>query len=196
MNFVEIVNKTRSYRRFNESDRIAREVLIRLVDMARLSASATNRQSLKYVIYDSPVDCQAIFPALAWAGFLKEWPGPDPGERPSGYIIVLRDTDIGDNFGIDHGIAAQTIMLAATSMGYGGCMIGSIRKDLLRKTLCLPDRYEILLVLALGRPTEKIVIDEIRGGDFKYWREYDNTHHVPKRSLDEVLLNFPVKRPQ
>jgi nitroreductase len=190
MEFKEIVLKTRSYRRFDESDRIGRETLVRLVDMARLSPSATNRQSLKYLVYDSEDDCAAIFPATAWAGYLKDWPGPDQGERPSGYIILLRDLKIGDPFGIDHGIAAQTIMLAATTLGYGGCMIGSIKKDMLKQTLGIDDRYEILLVLALGRPAEKIVLDDISDGDVKYWREPDGTHHVPKRSLKEVLLNL------
>ncbi|MFO7575269.1 MAG: nitroreductase family protein [Bacteroidales bacterium] len=190
MEFKEIVLKTRSCRLFDESDRIGRERLVRLVDMARLSASATNRQSLKYLVYDSGDDCNAIFPATAWAGYLKEWPGPEPGERPSGYIILLRDLEIGDPFGIDHGIAAQTIMFGATTMGYGGCMIGSIKKDMLRQTLRIDARYEILLVLALGRPAENIILDDIKEGDFKYWREPDGTHHVPKRSLKEVLLNF------
>lgn len=190
MKFEEIVLRTRSYRRFDESDRIGRENLVRLVDMARLSASATNRQSLRYLVHDSPGDCELIFPATAWAGYLKDWPGPEPGERPTGYITLLRDTEVGDPFGVDHGICAQTIMLAATAMGYGGCMIGSIRKDLLRQNLKIGERYEILLVLALGKPVEKIKIDEIRHGDFKYWREADGTHHVPKRPLHEVLLNL------
>ena len=190
MEFEEIIFKTRSYRRFDESDRIGRERLVKLVDMARLSPSATNRQSLKYLVYDSAEECRSIFPATAWAGYLKEWPGPEPGERPSGYIILLRDLEIGDPFGIDHGIAAQTIMLGANAMGYGGCMIGSIKKDMLRQTLGISDRYEILLILALGRPAEKIVLDDISEDDFKYWREDDGTHHVPKRKLNEVLLNL------
>lgn len=190
MEFGEIVLKTRSYRRFDEADRIGRERLVELVDMARLSASATNRQSLKYLVYDSVDDCRSIFPATAWAGYLKEWPGPDPGERPSGYIILLRDLEIGDPFGIDHGIAAQTIMLGATTMGFGGCMIGSIKKDMLRQTLGIASRFEILLILALGRPAETIVLDDISDNDIKYWREADGTHHVPKRRLQEVLLNL------
>ena len=190
MDFKELVLATRSFRRFDETDRIGRENLIKLVDMARLSPSATNRQPLKYLVYDSVEDCNSIFPATAWAGFLKEWPGPEPGERPSGYIIMLIDSELKDHFGADHGIAAQNVMLGAVSMGYGGCMIGSIKKELLRQQLSIPDRYEITLVLALGRPVEKVVIDDIREGDFKYWREDDGTHHVPKRKLNEVLLNL------
>jgi nitroreductase len=190
MNFREIVLQTRSYRRFDESDRIGREKLVKLVDLARLSPSATNRQSLRYLVFDSADECSGIFPATAWAGYLKEWPGPEPGERPTGYIILLGDSETKDSFGIDHGIAAQTIMLGATVMGYGGCMIGSIKKEMLRNFLSIPDRYEILLVLALGRPVEKVVLDDIKENDFKYWREADGTHHVPKRTLKEVLLNL------
>jgi nitroreductase len=190
MNFKEIVLQTRSYRRFNEADRIGREKLVKLVGLARFSPSATNRQSLKYLVYASSEECDVIFPATAWAGYLKEWPGPEPGERPTGYIIMLGDTEIKDTFGIDHGIAAQTIMLGATVMGFGGCMIGSLKKDMLRNNLGIDSRYEILLVLALGRPVEKIVMDEIKDGDYKYWRESDGTHHVPKRTLKEVLLNY------
>lgn len=190
MNFKEIVLSTRSYRRFNEADRIGRERLVKLVDLARLSPSATNRQSLKYLIYDSPEECSSIFPATAWAGYIKEWPGPEPGERPSGYIVMLGDTEIKDTFGVDHGIAAQTIMLGSTIMGYGGCMIGSLKKDMLRQQLSIPEKYEILLVLALGKPVEKIVLDDVKDGDIKYWREPDGTHHVPKRTLKEVLLNL------
>jgi nitroreductase len=190
MNFKEVVLKTRSYRRFNEADRIGRERLVELVDYARLSPSARNRQSLKYLIYSSPEECSMIFPATAWAGYLKDWPGPEPGERPTGYIVILGDTENKDSFGVDHGISAQTIMLAATVMEYGGCMIGSLRKDMLRQQLSIPEKYEILLVLALGKPVEKIVLDEIKDDDFKYWREPDGTHHVPKRGLKEVLLNL------
>jgi nitroreductase len=190
MNFKEIVLGTRSYRRFDESDRIGREKLIDLVDMARVSPSATNRQSLRYLVYSTPEECSGIFPATAWAGYLKDWAGPEPGERPTGYIVLLGDNETRDSFGVDHGIAAQTIMLGATVMGFGGCMIGSIRKDMLRQQLSISERYEILLVLALGRPVEKIVLDPIIDGDYKYWREPDGTHHVPKRTLKEVLLNL------
>jgi nitroreductase len=150
MDFSELVLRNRSYRRFDETDRIGRERLVKLVDLARIGPSATNRQPLKYLVYDSPADCERIFPATAWAGYLKEWPGPQSGERPTGYIIMLMDTGIKDIFGADHGIAAQTIMLGATEMGYGGCMIGSIKKEILRKELGIDNQYEIMLVLALG----------------------------------------------
>lgn len=190
MSFTDLVRNTRSYRRFDESHHVDDTILEDLIGLARLSASAANRQPLKFLICNNTACCSRIFPALAWAGYLKEWDGPTPGERPSAYIIILGDTTITESFNVDHGIAAQSIMLGATEKGLGGCMIASIKREALRKELKIPDVYEILLVLAIGKPVEKIIIDDIKGGDVKYWRDSNNDHHVPKRKLDELILKL------
>jgi nitroreductase len=190
MTIREIVYKNRSCRRFVESQRIDYKTLEELVDLARLSASASNKQPLKYLIYNTISDCERIFPFLAWAGYLKEWTGPDFGERPAAYIIILGDTIIAESFGVDHGIAAQSIMLGATEAGLGGCIIASIQKDGLRKEFTIPGRYEILLVLALGTPLEKVILEDIKNEDVKYWRDCNQVHHTPKRSLSEIILKF------
>jgi nitroreductase len=190
MNIKDLVTKTRTYRRFDESHRIEYEVLEQFIGLARLSASGANRQPLKFLIFNSPEDCKRVFPCTAWAGYLKEWPGPEPGERPSAYIIILGDTSISEGFGIDHGIAAQSIMLGASEAGLGGCMIGSIKKDDLRNEFNIPAGLEILLILALGKPVEKVVIEEIKNGDVKYWRDSEKVHHVPKRNIDELIVKL------
>jgi nitroreductase len=126
---------------------------------------------------------------LAWARYLKDWSGPREGEKPAGYIVVLGDTEIAKSFGCDHGIAAQTILLGVVEKGLGGCMVASLDKDGLRQALKIPDRFEILLVLALGKPREKVVIETLKpDGDVKYWRDGDGVHHVPKRRLDDIIL--------
>ena len=145
---------------------------------------------LKYLIYNTPEECARVFPTTIWAGYLNDWPGPVEGERPSAYIIILGDTSITRTFGVDHGIAAQSIMLGANEKGLGGCMIASIRKEVLKKELNIPDKFEILLILALGEPVEKVVIDDIRNDDVKYWRDEELTHHVPKRRLEDMILKL------
>jgi nitroreductase len=190
MNVKELVQKTRTYRRFDESQRIDYKVLENLIDLARLSASGANRQPLKYLIYNSPEDCARIYPSLIWAAYLKEWDGPDKGERPAGYIVILGDKSIAEGFGVDHGIAAQSIMLGATEAGLGGCMIASIRRDQLRLELLIPQNFEVLLVLALGKPVEKVIIEEIKDGDVRYWRDTEKNHHVPKRALSDLILKL------
>jgi nitroreductase len=190
MDLKTLVYKTRSYRRFDESCRIGTETLEGLVDLARMSASAANRQPLKYLLYNKSESCEKIFPYLAWAGYLKDWDGPVMGERPSAYIIILGDRSITESFSVDHGIAAQSIMLGATEAGLGGCIIASIKRDGLRKEIGIPENYEILLVLALGKPVENVLVEEIKDNDVRYWRDKKNRHHVPKRSLAEVIIKL------
>ena len=184
-----LVRLNRSCRRFYEDQAVSREILLALVDLARLSASAANLQPLKYALSWEPEKNAAIFATLAWAAYLKDWPGPGPGERPAAYITILGDKNIAANFGCDHGIAAQSMLLGAREMGLAGCMIGSIRRDELRRVLALPDRYDILLVLALGRPKEEVVVTDVGpDGDIKYWRDDAGVHHVPKRRLKDIVV--------
>lgn len=190
MSFTDLVRKTRSYRRFDESYKIDSKLLEDLVNLARLSASAANKQPLKYIVCNNSGCCARIFPSLAWAGYLKEWEGPRPGERPSAYIIILGDKTIAEYFNVDPGIAAQSIMLGASEKGLGGCMIGSIKRKDLQNDLKIPDIYEILLVLALGKPAENVFLEDMKDGDVKYWRDDNDNHHVPKRSLDELILKL------
>jgi nitroreductase len=190
MNFKELVLTNRSYRRFDESHTISLDVLRDLVELARNSASGRNAQPLRYIISSDRQMNAIIFGHLAWAAYLRDWSGPVVGERPSGYIIILGDTQITEGFGIDHGIAVQTILLGATAMGLGGCMLGSIQKPPLREALSIPDRYEILLVVALGKPVEKVVVEDVQpDGDFHYWRDDNLVHHVPKRTMKDILLD-------
>ena len=190
MKLKEYILKNRSYRRFHQDVPVELETLKQLVDLARLSASGGNHQPLKYILSCDPQMNALIFPQLGWAAYLRDWPGPSEGERPSGYIIILGDKNISKSFGVDHGIAAQSILLGATELGLGGCIIASIRKDDLHQALEIPDQYEILLVLALGKPKEIVEIETVGpDGDIKYWRDDENTHHVPKRSLDEIIIS-------
>jgi nitroreductase len=189
MSIRELVRSTRSYRRFDPAVRIDCQTLRELVDLARLSASGSNRQPLKYVLSCSADSNALIFPHTRWAGALRDWPGPAEGERPTGYIVILGDTEIRKDVGCDHGIAAQSIMLGATERGLGGCMIGSIDRPGLRASLDIPERYDILLVLALGKPAEQVVLEELPpDGNTNYWRDEQSIHHVPKRALDDIIL--------
>lgn len=186
----DLICKNRSYRRFDQSETIDRATLLELVDLARLSASGGNAQPLKYVLSCEPDRNAAIFPHLAWAGFLADWSGPAEGERPSGYIVILHDKEITHLAGVDHGIAAQSILLGATEKGLGGCMIGSINREGLRETLAVDERYDILLVIALGTPAETVQLEDLPpDGKITYWRDENSIHHVPKRPLDELILD-------
>ena len=190
MRFADLVWRNRSYRRFYEDEPVSRATLRELVDLARLCPSAGNLQPLKYFLSWTPDRNALIFESLNWAGYIHDWDGPPEGERPAAYIVILGDTEITTNFGIDHGIAAQTIMLGAVERGLGGCMISRFDAEGLHRSLRIPERYAILLVLTLGKPREVVVLETIRSDrDIVYWRDESGRHHVPKRPLDAVIVN-------
>lgn len=184
-----LIEKNRSYRRFWADYALDNKTLEDLVDLGRLSASAANLQPLKYIISSTKDKNNKIFGCLKWAGYLKDWDGPVESERPTGYIVVLGDTLICKNFGVDPGIASQSILLGAVDKGLGGCLFGAIDKSKLVESLDIPSNLEVLLVIAIGKPKENIILKDIEpGDDIKYYRNEDNTHIVPKRSLKDIIL--------
>lgn len=186
----DLILNNRSYRRFDPGVSVTENTLLELVDLARLSPSGANRQPLKYYLSTKPRINERIFPCLAWAAYLKDWPGPVEEERPAAYIVVLGDKQISTSFGCDYGIAAQSILLGAVEKGLGGCIIASINREGLHKTLNLSENLEILLVITLGKPLEKVVLETVaEDGDVKYWRDEQQRHHVPKRSLQDLIIS-------
>jgi nitroreductase len=182
--------KNRSYRRFDESVKISKQQIKKWIELACFSASGRNNQPLKYAVVTSPDICMQIFPNLGWAGYLANWPGPAEGERPVAYVAVLVDKSISDKYYCDDGIAMQSILLGAVDEGFGGCIIGSVNKNKVSKILELPEHLEMLWIIALGKPSEKCVLEEAKDGDVKYYRDKNSVHHVPKRPLNEVLFKI------
>lgn len=184
----ELVYQNRSYRRFDGSYAVGPEVLEQLIDLGRMSPSGLNRQWLRYMPITEPEQCTALCERLGWAGYLKDWPGPDAGERPTAYIVMLEDGTHGHGHPLDAGIAAQSILLGATEMGLGGCILASFSQEQLARLLGVPMGMRIALVVAIGKPAEEIVVEPLAmDGDVKYWHE-GRTHHVPKRPLGDVIV--------
>ena len=186
----ELIRKNRSFRRFHQDVAVPESDLREMVDNARLTSSGRNAQTLRYVLSNTADMNARIFPSLAWAGYLAGWGGPKEGERPAAYIVILNDDRISKTYFCDHGIVSLAILLTAAEKGYGGCIIGSVRSDDLRQALHIPEDYSIVQVIALGRPAETVVIEPMIDGDVKYWRDEQDIHHVPKRSLEDVIKKF------
>ena len=186
---TELVKENRSCRRFYEDHAVEPETLKEFVNLARMSASGANLQPLKYILSCDSQKNAEIFSCLAWAGYLKDWPGPEEGERPAAYIVILGDTSISESAGCDHGIAAQTILLSAREKGLAGCMLGSIDRNALRDSLNIPSQFKVLLVLAIGKPREQVILENV-GSDnsIRYWRDNEGVHHVPKRKLEDIIV--------
>lgn len=183
-----LANTTRSYRRFRQIYPVTPELMTQWVDNARVSASAGNKQPLRYRIVTDKEQCAQIFETLTWAAALPDWDGPEPGQRPTGYIIMATDSETfkGELWRFDAGIAAQTIMLSSTEEGFGGCIMLSFKRGELKKILSMPEDLEPVLVLALGRPVEDIRLVDAVQGDTTYYRDEQQVHYVPKRKLEDI----------
>jgi len=185
----DLLLKSRSYRRFDQSVKVSEATLRELIDATRFCPSAANRQALKYRLVHEAAENARVFECLKFAAYLQGWSGPEEGERPTAYIVVLGDENIYKFSEVDAGIAMQTIMLRATELGFGGCILASVQRDKLREILALDDQLHIGYVIALGKPGETSQIEPLgQDGDIKYYRDAEGVHHVPKRSLDDLLV--------
>lgn len=193
MEYLDLVRKNRSYRGFDSTFTVSRKTLESLVEFARLAPSSVNLQPLKYFLSYTNATNALIQPLTAWARRLQPLQLPKPGQYPTAFIVILQDLNISENidrFAKDVGIVAQTMLLGATSMGLGGCMIGNFSPEKVREALSLAPHLQPVLILALGKPVETIVLDEAKDGEIAYWREEDGTHHVPKRPLEELIVRL------
>ena len=190
----DLIIKNRTYRRFYEDVKISKEDLRYFIELARLSSSPRNRQSLKFYFSNEEEKNKQIFETLSWAGALPNWKAPKEGERPAAYIIILGDNSVlpkvkKSYHEIASGIVAQSIMLGASEKGFGGCMIAAIKSKQLKETLQLATHLDILLVLAIGKTKENIILTEMpKDGNYNYWRDENQNHFVPKRSLAEIIV--------
>lgn len=194
MMIAELIRKNRSYRRFHQEAVVSDSDLQEMVDNARLTPSGRNAQTLRYLLSNTPEMNACIFPTLSWAGYLTDWGGPAKDERPTAYIVVLNDDTLSKTYFCDHGIASMAILLTAVEKGFGGCILAAVNRDALREALHIPEQYSIVQVIALGKPSETIVIEPMVDGDVKYWRDEQSVHHVPKRGLKEIICRGFVER--
>ena len=192
MDFKELVLKNRSYRGYDESRKVTREELVELVDCARLTPSAMNGQPFSYYVACEKAQLETIQPLTKWAAALPQMTLPHEGKCPTGFIVICQNREISDNlqqYRTDLGIVAQTICLGATAKGLGCCMIANFNGKVLQEALELSEQFFPLLVVAVGKPDETVVIKEIEKGEpIKYYRDENDVHYVPKRKLEDILL--------
>ncbi len=186
----DLVRKSRSYRGYDESYQISREKLVELIDCARLAPSSVNCQSLCYYLAWEKKDVEQIQSLTKWAALLPQMKLPHPGMYPTSFIVICQKMDIARKpFFTDVGVAAQTILLAATEEGLGGCMIGNFDSEALKAKLDLAENIMPLLILAIGKPNERIILTEIgEDGKTAYYRDKNDIHYVPKRKLEDIIL--------
>lgn len=188
MSTYDIIRARRSIRKFKQ-DKIDRKLLEKLIEAARLAPSASNLQPLKYVIVDEREKCGQFFKYLRWAAYISPDGNPGKGEEPVAYIVVLADLNVRKSgYELDAGAAVQNICLTATEEGIGSCWIASVDRNAVKEFLNIPDRYDIISIIALGYPDENpVIVDE--NGSIKYYKDEKGVLHVPKRKLEDIIIS-------
>lgn len=188
-NLRNLLKEDRSIRRFDSSHKIEAGDLEKLVELTRYCSSGRNLQPLRYRIVCSEEDCDALFPLLAWAGYLTDWAGPEESERPVAYLVQCLDLSLAKDCLCDDGLQLQTITLGARALGLGSCILKAFSPEKVAATLGIDiTKYMPRYVLAIGYPVEEVEIEDMKGNDYKYYRTEARVHHVPKRPLSELII--------
>ena len=184
---LELLESTRSYRRFREEVRLSDDHVLALAEAIRLSPSAGNLQRIRICPITDRESCARVFSTLAFAAYLKDWQGPSEGERPAAYAVVMCKGEPDINLAIDSGLCMEAMLLTARERGIGGCIFRSFNKPSLTAILGKED-YTPIAVVALGYPAEQVVLTEVKEGDIKYYRDSQGTHFVPKHNKEDYVI--------
>lgn len=186
MDLIELIKSRRSIRQF-QPKAIEKNILLDCIDAARAAPSAANLQPLRYILVTEREQVEYIFPLLRWAGYIQPHGNPKPGQRPTAYLIVLIDEEIGETWKYhDVGAAVENFMLAAWSYGIGSCWLASVDRETLRSFYQIPAKYTIDTVVALGYPAETPQL-EASDETVRYWQDSDGRLHVPKRTVEAIV---------
>jgi nitroreductase len=79
--------------------------------------------------------------------------------------------------------------LAAASSRLGACILMKFDRNMIREALGAPAGFLPLLLVALGEPAEEVVLETVgEDGSVEYWRDGEGVHHVPKRSIGDLIV--------
>ncbi len=187
MTVYEAVKARHTIRKFTQ-EKPNKEDLMQIVDSARLAPSGANAQPLKYAVVTDEDKRRDLYPFIKYAGFLKDW-DPVFEECPTAFIVILNDTSIKPTgrSECDSGIALASMCLAAQELGYGSVCLGAINRAEIKKTLGLAEQYDVMYLLGIGYPAQTGETFDC-AGDMKYYFDEEGNVHVPKRTMEEVLV--------
>lgn len=180
-----LLQHNRSYRGYDASFKVREDQLRRIIEVVTLCPSARNQQVLRFrpVMGD---EAASMLKYIRLGGALPELHLPFAGSEPNAFIVICSSVEESKYVDIDLGIAAQSMLLQAVEIGLGGICIGAFDHEPLKELLGL--KYEPLLVLAIGRPAERIELKECGEGDnLTYYRE-GGVHYVPKIRVDDLII--------
>lgn len=189
MKLKELISHARTCRRFKGEKHISSATLAELVDHARLSASARNKQVLRFITIADHDTCEAMNSLVVMGGALTPEQRAGSHQHPGGFIVIAGPSNMDDFAIMDVGIAAQSINLAACEAGLACCMIGAVKKTEAAELIGLPHDLQVKLVLAIGEADEvRRLVEPGPDGSLTYYRDAQDEHCIPKMPLDQCII--------
>ena len=144
MSLYDLIKNRRTVRKFKNKE-VLESDLIKMIEGARLSPSAANLQSLRYMMVTSEDVRRELYPHIKYAGYTPEW-NPTFEETPTAFLVVLNDNQIRptEKSECDSGLAMMSISLLAEDLGYGSCIFGAIDRYQIKSVLGIDDKFDIM----------------------------------------------------
>jgi len=147
--FIELLRRLRAVCQFRQQA-IPQEVIDALLNVARWSGSASNRQHWELVVVQKRETLQALAQCEGYAKHLA-------GAALSIVLVMAGEPDLVDQETFDEGRLSERIMLAAEAYGVGSC-IGWLRgqgSTDARALLGIPQKRLVRTTISLGYPDEE-----------------------------------------
>lgn len=182
----DLLLRNRSHRGYLKDYVVKREELERIVAVNTKLASGCNRQVLRFRLVTRDTGAEKVLSNIKLGAALPELHLPFPGTEPEAFIVVCSTMEENKLVDIDLGISAQSMLLKAVETGLNGLIIGAFNKERVRQELDLP--YDPLLIVAIGKGTEKIELVPISEGESHAYYRHDGVHYVPKVKLADLIV--------
>jgi nitroreductase len=146
MDVFEAVRERRSIRAYIDKP-VPSEKLEKILEAGCLAPSAGNIEPWHFIVVTDS-EKRKILSKGRFAKFLAQAPV---------VIVACGDKKSSPNwFAIDVSLAVENMILTAQAEGLGTCCVGSFREAEVKQTVNAPDKYEVIVMLAVGYPKGKL----------------------------------------
>jgi nitroreductase len=146
MDVFEAIQERKSIRAYRDKP-IPRETIERLLEAGRLAPSAGNSEPWHFITVTHVEKRKTLSKGL-YAKFITQAPLA---------IVVCGDKKASaDWYAVDASLAVENMVLSAVGEGLGTCIVGSFTEADVKALLKIPERFEVIVIIAVGYPREKL----------------------------------------
>lgn len=196
MDFEDILQKRRTIRLFQQK-KVERKEIEALLNAARLSSCAMNKQVLRYAAVTEKNMLKKIFDGTLWAAMVRPHRTPVWGETAPDWFIVIHGPQESEASYVkfDVGAAIMSMEFQAQALGLGCCWLGSFQEKEVSELLQLGADRKVYAVVAVGYPAEEPQYENIGiNDDQTYYLDENKQLTVPKYTVDAVTCFYEEEK--